>query len=121
MWSKFLQSTMIHMQYNADADVNFDGVVSTISELVYGIPTGTVEPRGWITSSVATGPDNSIGYAGYVFNKETAQYTVRFRNYNPELGRWMQRDPAGYVDGANIYEYVQSSPGLLADPFGLES
>lgn len=32
----------------------------------------------------------------------------------------MQRDPAGYVDGTNIYEYVASKPTRFLDQFGLD-
>jgi hypothetical protein len=31
----------------------------------------------------------------------------------------MQRDPAGYVDGADLYEYVAGSPTVYTDPSGL--
>jgi hypothetical protein len=34
-------------------------------------------------------------------------------------GRWLQRDPAGYVDGMNLYEYVCSTPTVASDPMGL--
>ena len=37
--------------------------------------------------------DNQIGYDGYVFNQETAQYLVRHRSYDTTLGRWLERDP----------------------------
>lgn len=40
--------------------------------------------------------------------------------YDAGLGRWLQRDPAGYVDGASLYQYVRSSPNIYTDPFGLE-
>ena len=34
------------------------------------------------------------------------------------LGRWLQRDPAGYIDGLNFYEYAVANPIILADPTG---
>jgi len=34
----------------------------------------------------------------------------RTRAYHPGLGRWATRDPASYVDGANLYQYVRSAP-----------
>lgn len=40
------------------------------------------------------------------------------RTYNYTLGRWMQIDPLGYVDGMNLYEYVKSSPTMFIDPKG---
>jgi len=42
----------------------------------------------------------------------------RARYYDPETGRFMQRDPLGYVDSANFYEYVTSRPNISTDPFG---
>jgi hypothetical protein len=38
--------------------------------------------------------------------------------YNPQAGRFIQRDPLGYVDGMNLYEYVMSKPGRGLDPSG---
>src|SRR5688572_21835128 len=39
--------------------------------------------------------------------------------YSPTLGRWIQTDPAGYLDGQNLYEYVRSNPASGVDPYGL--
>jgi RHS repeat-associated protein len=42
----------------------------------------------------------------------------RARYYDVKNGRWLQRDPAGYVDGANLYESFRSNPTLNVDPSG---
>jgi len=39
--------------------------------------------------------------------------------YHPTLGRWVQRDPVGYVNHMALYEYCHSTPPMLADPLGL--
>lgn len=44
-----------------------------------------------------------------------------FATYDVGLGRWLQKDPAGHVDGMNSYQYVRSSPGVHNDPNGLKS
>ena len=44
---------------------------------------------------------------------------TRYRNFHPTLGRWIERDPAGYVDGVNLYGYVSGNPAGLTDPSGL--
>jgi RHS repeat-associated protein len=54
-----------------------------------------------------------------MFNDESGLYTVRFRSYSPTLGRWLERDPAGYVDGMDLYEYLRGEPTLMLDPEGL--
>jgi hypothetical protein len=48
-------------------------------------------------------------------------YHFPFRSYSPELGRWMQRDPLGYVQGMNLYAYAASMAVGLTDPLGLLS
>ncbi|MGQ0554017.1 MAG: RHS repeat domain-containing protein [Planctomycetota bacterium] len=45
-------------------------------------------------------------------------YWYRARSYRPEVGRFMQSDPIGYVDGSNHYSYVSSNPVVLRDPTG---
>jgi hypothetical protein len=40
---------------------------------------------------------------------------------HPQAGRFLQRDPLGYVDGMGVYEYLKGSPVALADPFGTQS
>jgi RHS repeat-associated protein len=35
-------------------------------------------------------------------------YLFRSRDYSRTLGRWMQRDPLGYVEGMSSYQYVAS-------------
>jgi hypothetical protein len=36
----------------------------------------------------------------------------------PEIGRWISSDPAGFVDGFNLYAYVHNSPLIHVDPDG---
>jgi RHS repeat-associated protein len=42
----------------------------------------------------------------------------RHRDYCPTLGRFLQHDPLGYVDGMGLYEYVKSNPIIEKDPKG---
>jgi RHS repeat-associated protein len=63
--------------------------------------------------------DWEVLFAGYVWDRETGLYQVRNRTYHPTLGRWIQKDPLGYDDGMNLYEYVESNPTGYIDPTGL--
>ena len=49
-------------------------------------------------------------YQGMTLDAVTGLYYERFRNYSPTLGRWTSQDPLGYVNGANTYQFVNSSP-----------
>lgn len=47
-------------------------------------------------------------------------YDFGFRNYDPAIGRWMNIDPlADERDWMTPYNYVQNSPMVRIDPFGL--
>jgi uncharacterized protein RhaS with RHS repeats len=41
------------------------------------------------------------------------------RPYDPNLQRWIQRDPIGEQGGINLYGYVDNNPVNHYDPFGL--
>jgi len=44
----------------------------------------------------------------------------RARMLHPTLGRFMQQDPFGYVDGMNVLAYEQDSPVYSLDSNGMD-
>jgi RHS repeat-associated protein len=84
-------------------------------------PNGMVNFGGddVITPGDPSGLANPYLFTGRRLEAETGQYYYRLRYLNPEHGRFLSRDPLGYVDGMNIYEYVKSTPMNLIDPWGL--
>jgi len=118
--------------YNVDADFDRDGDVDMTDFLTAVAGSGAALPAGRISSSDV---GSTIGWDGYVFNAETAEYTVRHRHYNTELGRWLERDPLSvpsstaakprisrvYRDGMNLYGYAREQPISRRDPHGLAS
>jgi len=63
---------------------------------------------------------NPFAWTGQRYDAGVKLYGFFARAYSPELGRWLQRDPLGFVDGVNLYEYVSSSPLNWIDPLGLQ-
>ena len=74
----------------------------------------------WEESSATDADEVRLGYAGYVRDPVTGLLLARNRWYDANIGRWITRDPAGYVDGLSLYLYARGNPFGLVDPMGLE-
>jgi len=96
-------------------DANSGAVVERYQYDPYGRPAFL---NGSWTPISASAFDNEILYCGYRHDPATGLHQVRHRYYNWLTGRWMTTDPAGYVDGMSVYEYVASCPPYRVDPSG---
>lgn len=63
---------------------------------------------------------NPFTWTGQRYDASVGMYHFPFRSFSPELGRWMQRDPLGYVNGISLYAYVLGNPLYWTDPLGLK-
>lgn len=79
----------------------------------------TYDAYGCVTTTSTIG--NPYLFTGRQLDEETGLYYYRARYYDCAKGRFLQRDPLGFVDGMNLYEYVRGRPSLLVDPLGLEN
>jgi RHS repeat-associated protein len=60
-------------------------------------------------------------YTGKERDDSTSLYYYGQRYYAPWLCRWMSADPAGPVDGLNLYEYARGNPLGFSDPSGTQT
>ncbi|WP_228007837.1 RHS repeat domain-containing protein [Kosakonia pseudosacchari] len=51
----------------------------------------------------------------------TGLYYYGWRYYQPWAGRWLSADPAGGIDGLNLFRMVRNNPVTLHDADGLET
>lgn len=70
---------------------------------------------------LASDPWGFGAQSGYYTDNETGYILCTFRHYDPNTGRWLNRDPIGYAGGMNLYAYCGQSPIMGIDPLGLYS
>lgn len=62
---------------------------------------------------------STFTYTGHFAHLPSGLVLAPFRAYDPEIGRWISRDPIGEMGGRNLYGYVLSKPLTHTDPLGL--
>jgi RHS repeat-associated protein len=122
--ARYKISSSLEERLYATTDANHnvtsvDDVFGAVKErLVYDpYRQSTVRSAAWATTSDTLAW--SIRSQGEREDATTNTIDGRNRLYGIGMGRWMQADPAGYIDGANRYQFTSSSPASFVDPLGL--
>ena len=103
---------------NVTALIDTSGsVVERYRYEAYGL--AVVMDSSFATRSAGSSYDWKMRFQGACWDSETGLYYMLNRFHHPRLGRWVQRDPMGYVDGMNHYEYCRGLPTCYIDPLGL--
>lgn len=110
--------------------VRYNGAGTAAKTWLYADALGSIvaeaDGTGTAGATYAYGPfgepsaasGNRFGYTGqfYLGDLGLSYYKARF--YSPSLGRFLQTDPVGTVDGLNQYAYVGNNPVNRTDPSG---
>ncbi|MEY2483497.1 MAG: hypothetical protein QOK24_2025 [Verrucomicrobiota bacterium] len=86
--------------------------------------TGTVvarydyDPYGRSTTVLGTTPTD-FNFTGLYRHSKSNLDLATFRGYDPDLGRWLSRDPIAEQGGLNLYNYVRNGPVAGVDLTGL--
>jgi RHS repeat-associated protein len=95
------------------AVANSEAIYTAFGELVDDSASHRFGYAGAYGYQTATSADSEDPYLSFPFKHVGARY------YDPNTGRFLQRDPIGIMGGLNVYEYVQSRPTRHIDPSGL--
>lgn len=110
----------VQVRYGCDSlsgssglELDGDGRVISIEEYYpYG---GTAV---WAARSAVEADDKTVRYSGKE-RDATGLYSYRYRYYQPWAGRWLSVDPAGAVDGLNLFRMCRNNPVTNKDVSGL--
>ncbi len=69
--------------------------------------------------TVNQGVPPRFGFAGQYYHSASGLNLTEYRAYDPNVGRWESRDPAGEMAGPNLYDYVENDPINSTDSDGL--
>lgn len=94
--------------------LELDGSGNVISQEEYYPFGGTAV---WVARNEIEGRYKTIRYSGKE-RDATGLYYYGYRYYQPWAGRWLSADPAGTVDGLNLYAMVRNNPVRLKDEDG---
>jgi RHS repeat-associated protein len=76
------------------------------------------DPYGRVTKT-AGDKDAAFQFSGHYYHAPSSLVLTFARAYDSGIGRWISQDPAGFVDGTNLYAYVNNDPVDYLDPLGL--
>ncbi len=62
-----------------------------------------------------------FGYGGFLEDGLSSIKHLLARGYRPSEGRFLQRDPQGFVDGLNRYAFARNAPLTMTDHFGFKA
>lgn len=81
-----------------------------------------IEARPFGDSATITGTANlNLRFPGQYADQESGLNYNYFRDYNPNIGRYIESDPIGIKQGDNhIFGYAQANPTKFVDINGLE-
>ena len=94
--------------YHSDANKNVTELSDENGEVIAHYE---YSPFGSLTKTTgAYATSNPFRFSSEYFDEETGLVYYNYRYYNPELGRWISRDPIEEQGGYNLYGMIGNNP-----------
>lgn len=99
---------------------NYDGLgsVTEITDSTGALAENYVYDAYGNSSLASSLIGNPYMFTGRRWDEESGTYFYRARQYDPLIGRFLQRDPLGNIDSENLYQYTLNNPINYTDPTG---
>jgi RHS repeat-associated protein len=105
-----------HAYYHADGNGNItylvDGSQNLAASYRYDPFGNTVSSSGTLANA------NVYRFSSKEIHANSGMYYFLYRFYDPNLQRWVNRDPVAEAGGINLYGFLGNSPIDYSDPFG---
>jgi len=115
-----IRNAFIHHFYHADGNGN---ITALFSPRIRGRPAAltrySYDPFGnilWMSGPMAT--TNLYRFSSKEFHERSGLVYYLYRYYEPNLQRWINRDPLHEMGGINLYGFVFNNPVDLNDSDG---
>ncbi len=106
-----------HSYFHSDGNGNITALVNTNGVVVARY---SYDPYGNLLGMAGPLAEaNTYRFSSKEWHANAGLYYYGFRYYEPNLQRWLNRDPIQEEGGLNLYELVGSDPCNDVDPFGL--
>ena len=106
-------STYYHADGNGNITALVDGSGNLVAKYLYDSFGNTLGMWGSLAAA------NTDRFSSKEMDLRTGIYYFGYRYYEPNLQRWLNRDPIQERGGINLYDYVNNDPINLFDPLGL--
>jgi RHS repeat-associated protein len=97
------------------------GSVRLVVKVSDGSIAQQVDYDVWGNATLVTGTwgFQPLGFAGGLYDSNAKLVHFGAREYDPQIGRWLTKDPILFGGGTNLYVYANDDPTNRIDPDGL--
>lgn len=111
--SVFGTPSYYHADGNGNVTMLIAGSQMFVAKYLYD-PYGNTLAKAGLLADV-----NNYRFSSKEWNGNSGLYYYLYRFYDPNLQRWVNRDPISEKGGHNLYEFVGNEPVGILDAFGL--
>lgn len=95
------------------------GSVRRVVNVANGTSSQNIEYDAWGKVVTDSSPGfQPFGFAGGFYDNSTGLVHFGAREYDPNTGRWLSKDPSRWDGGLNFYAYAENDPVNFVDPTG---